>query len=182
MASQHVAVFGPTGRVGSQVVAADATDRHSVEQALRDASDITVVVMAVGTDPLKPSTVVTDSVRAIVAAMEAIGLKRYLGVSGTANMPATRLGALSLIPVRRFIKASTDHASAYEIVRNSHLDYVLAACPYIRDGKPAPKGYHEETGPFPGGFKIITPTEVADFLVHQIDDTSHHRQLIGIWH
>lgn len=209
----HIAVFGPTGRVGSAVVAqalaeghrvtavartpskvttrherlavvaADATRPEAVLAALSQVAGLGAVVMAVGSDPLKASTVVTDSVRSIVAAMEHVGLTRYIGVSGTANMPTTTLGGrLSLIPVRRFIKAAADHAAAYDLVCSSTLDYVLAGCPYIRDGDPAPTGYHEQPGPFPGGFKVITPTEVADFLVRQVTDTRYHRQLVGIWH
>lgn len=210
---EHVAVFGPTGRVGSAVVemalaaghrvtavartaakvttvharltvvTADATQPEAVLDALSQISGLTAVVMAVGSDPLKASTVVTDSVRSIVAAMTQVGPSRYLGVSGTANMPtATLFGRLSLIPVRRFIKAAADHATAYEIVRSSGLDYVLAGCPYIRDGAPAAGGYREEEDPFPGGFKVITPSEVADFLTRQISDKRFHRQIVGIWH
>ena len=210
---EHLAVFGPTGRVGAAVVdqalaaghrvtaiartpakvatrhdrlevlAADATRPGDVVDALRQAAGLTAVVMAIGSDPLKPSTVVTDSVRSIVAAMTQLGPSRYLGVSGTANMQTTTLrGRLSLIPVRRFIKAAADHASAYEIVRAIDLDYVLAACPYIRDGAPAAARYREEPGPFPGGFKVITPAEVADFLVREVTGRRYHRQLVGIWH
>jgi uncharacterized protein YbjT (DUF2867 family) len=115
--------------------------------------------------------------------MRQAGPRRYLGVSGTANMPAPTLRArLSLAPVRRFIKAAADHAAAYEIVRASDLDYALAACPYIRDGAPAHRGYTEEPGAFPGGFKVITPGEVADFLVGEVTRPRYHRQLVGIWH
>jgi len=210
--AEHVAVFGPTGRVGAAVVEqalarghrvtavartpakvtarherlavvqADATSADGVLGALQQLTGVTAVIMAVGSDPLKASTVVTDSVRSIVAAMEQVGPARYLGVSGTANMPTTTLrGRLSLVPVRRFIKAAADHAAAYDIVRASDLDYVLAACPYIRDGAPAAR-YHEDPGPFPGGFKTITPAEVADFLVRQLADDRYHRRLVGIWH
>ena len=209
---EHIALFGPTGRVGREVLeralaaghrvtavartpakvtvahqnlevlAADATRPEQVLAAIKQPTDLTAVVMAVGSDPLKASSVVSDSVRSIVAAMTQVGLGRYIGVSGTANMPARTVRArLSLVPVRRFIKAAADHATAYETVRASGLDYVLAGCPYIRDGAPAAR-YHEEVGPFPGGFKVITPAEVADFLVRQIADKSYHRQIVGIWH
>ncbi len=209
---EHVAVFGPTGRVGGavlelalaaghrvtavartparvtltherlEVLSADATRADDVLAALQQTTGLTAVVMAVGSDPLKASTVVTDSVRAIVAAMTQLRLSRYIGVSGTANMETSTLrGRLSLVPVRRFIKAATDHAAAYEIVRASDLDYVLAGCPYIRDGAPAAR-YHEEPEPFPGGFKTITPAEVGDFLVREIADKRYHRKIIGIWH
>ena len=213
---EHIALFGPTGRVGREVMqralaaghrvtavartpakvtvthqhlevlAADATRPEQVLAAIKQSAGgtagLTAVVMAVGSDPLKASSVVSDSVRAIVAAMTQLGVGRYIGVSGTANMPTRTVRArLSLVPVRRFIKAAADHATAYEIVRTSGLDYVLAGCPYIRDGAPAAR-YKEEVGPVPGGFKVITPAEVADFLVRQIADRRYHRQIVGIWH
>jgi uncharacterized protein YbjT (DUF2867 family) len=208
---EHVVVFGATGRVGAsvveqtlaaghrvtaavrrpeavavrhdrlRVVAADTTRPQTVTDALASAEPVSAVVMAVGADPLKPSTLVTDSVRSIVGTMQQLGLARYVGVSGTANMPTTTLRArLSLVPVKRFIKAAADHAAAYEIVRDSPLDYALAGCPYIRDGQPAPRGHREVPGPFPGGFKVITPAEVAQFLVREAIQPRYHRQLVGI--
>lgn len=93
--------------------------------------------MAVGADPLKASTLVTDSVRAIVDAMKTTGVPRYLGVTGTAEMPKkTLLGRLStrvlrLTPVGH---AARDHDAAYAIVVESGLTFTLAGCPYINDG------------------------------------------------
>ncbi len=209
MSSQRVIVFGSTGRVGASlleyalnaghhvtafartpakvtlrhanlsVVQGDTTDPESVARALEAGFD--VIVMAVGANPLRPSTVVQDSVKVITEAMKAAGLTRYLGVSGSAQLPATPLGAISLFFVRLLIAAATDHQRAYEIVADTSLDYALAACPYINDGKHTGK-YHLETGKFPGGFKIISAHDVADFLTREIAEARYHRQAVGIWY
>ena len=209
MSSQRVIVFGSTGRVGASVleyalnaghrvtafartpakvtlrhanlgvVQGDTTDPESVARALEPGFD--AVVMAVGANPLKASTVVRDSVKVIVAAMKSAGLTRYLGVSGTAQMPSTSAGAISLFFVRLFIAAATDHQYAYQIVADSGLDYALAACPYINDGAHTGK-YHLETGQFPGGFKIISAHDVADFLAREINEARYHRQAVGLWY
>ena len=142
--------------------------------------DATAVVMTVGADPLRPSTVVTDTVRNLTAAMTTTGPRRYLGITGTAQMPATLFGRITQVAIRRAIKAAADHQGAYDIVTATDLDYTLAACPYIKDG-PHTGRYHREPGRFPGGFKTITPADVADFLVDELGAHHHHRRTVGIW-
>ena len=207
---EHAVVFGATGRVGAAVVRlaldkghevtavardparitirherlhtvqGDTLDPASVTRVLTGAAGATAVVMAVGADPLRPSTVVTETVRNLTAAMTGTGPARYLGITGTAQMPATALGRLTQAAIRRAIKAAADHQGAYDIVTATDLDYALAACPYIKDG-PATGRYHREEGRFPGGFKIITPGDVADFLVHELAEHRYHRRMVGIW-
>lgn len=207
---EHAVVFGATGRVGAavlgfaldagqrvtavardpakitltherlQVVRGDTLDPDSVHTVLTDARDATAVVMAVGADPLRPSTVVTDTVRHLTAAMASTGPTRYLGITGTAQMPATLFGRLTQAAIRRAIKAAADHQGAYDILTATDLDYTLAACPYIKDG-PRTGRYHREPGRFPGGFKTITPGDVADFLVDELGAHHYHHQTIGIW-
>jgi len=210
MATQHAVVFGSTGRVGSAVVRialerghrvtavardpakveqraagltvirGDTSDPQSVAAVLTAAADATAVIMAVGSDPLKASTLVTTTVRNIAQAMPAAGVRRYLGVSGTAQMPATILGRMTQLGLRLAIKATADHQHAYHVITDTDLDYVLAGCPYIKDGAAASR-YQEHPGKFPGGYKTITPTNVADFLCTELDRERYHRQIVGIW-
>jgi uncharacterized protein len=207
---EHAVVFGATGRVGAAVVrlaldaghevtavardpakitatderlhavAGDTLDAASVRRVLSDAAGATAVVMAVGADPLRPSTVVTDTLRNLTKAMADAGPGRYLGITGTAQMPATAFGRLTQAAIRRAIKAAADHQGAYDIIVATDLDYALAACPYIKDG-PATGRYHREPGRFPGGFKTITPGDVADFLVRELAEHRYHRRTVGIW-
>ena len=210
-ASRSVLVFGATGRVGAAVIAQASAAGHRVTAFVRDPSRLgplqagvsvavgdiyqpatvelamapgfDAVIVTVGADPLKPSTVVTDSARAIVAAARKTGVPRYLGITGTAEMPdKTFLGRLStailrLTPVGN---AAKDHDGAFETVRSSGLDWTLAGCPYIKDG-PA-RGQYRTSTVFPGGFRIIHPGDVAHFLVRELGSHQHPNSVIGIWY
>jgi len=202
----HVLVLGATGRVGTEVVRRASEAGHEVTAFVRDPARLKVrpahvavgdiarqetlvaalsggidaVVNTVGADPLKPSTIVTDTARAIVAAMQAGGVRRYVAISGTAQMPKTPLGALSiailrLTPVGNAIR---DHQGAFAVIAASGLDWTLAGCPWIKDG--ADRGYREHAK-FPGGMKSIVPGDVAAFLVSVLERPSYSRRIVGIW-
>ena len=209
--TKNVLVFGATGRVGAAAIAqasaagyrvtafvrdpkrlgplpagvsvavGDVYKAETVEQAM--AGGFEAVIVAIGADPLKPSTVVTDSARAIVAAARKTGVPRYLGITGTAEMPhKTFFGRLStailrLTPVGH---AAKDHDGAFDAVRSSGLDWTLAGCPYIKDGEA--RGTYRESTVFPGGFRIIHPGDVAHFLVRELMSHQHPNEVIGIWY
>lgn len=177
------------------VVQGDTTDVHSLERALREAAPrapgergaesseaggAPTVVMAVGANPLRPSTVVTDTVANLVRVMPELGLHRYLGVGGVAQMPATPAGRVTQTVIRRGIKAAVDHQHAYDALVASELDWVVAGCPYIRDGHPSGRAL-EHRAPFPGGFRVVSPRDVAVFLARHLQDRTAHRQIIGLW-
>ena len=110
-----IIVFGGTGRVGSSVIEQAIDAGHNVTAFVRDArrvksradrislvignildqsdvrsalaSGFDAVFSCIGEAALRPSTVVTDGVRAIIAGMKDRGIHRFLGVSGTAEMP-----------------------------------------------------------------------------------------------
>src|ERR1700733_5870489 len=115
VAEMKIIVFGATGRVGSSVVdqslkaGDDVTvfvrDRNKVKSiadkvsivegdALNElrvlaalAPGFDAVIFAIGASALKPSTLVTDSMRTVVSAMKKGKVSRLLGVSGVAEMP-----------------------------------------------------------------------------------------------
>jgi len=154
-----VLVFGATGRVGASVIEFALHQGHEVTAFVRNPTKINVrhgrlriaegdvyrpetvksamtpgfdvVVGAIGGDVFKPSTLVTDSVSAIVQEMELTGIRRYVGVSGMAFLPrgifgSLTVGLLRLSPVGNAVR---DHEGAYQIVADSSLDWTLAACP-----------------------------------------------------
>jgi uncharacterized protein YbjT (DUF2867 family) len=207
----NLLVFGATGRVGAAVISQAAAAGHHATAFVRDPKRLAhlpagvnvvvgdiykpdtieaamspgfdAVVVTVGADPLKPSTVVTDSSRAITAAARKLGIRRYLGITGTAQMPnKTILGRLSigflrLTPVRH---AAHDHDGAFEAVCNSGLQWTLAACPYIKDGEML--GVYRTSTVFTGGFLTIHPGDVAHFLVRELADHKYPNAAIGIWY
>lgn len=141
------------------------------------------VVVTVGADPLKPSTVVTDSARVIVESAKKVGIRRYRGITGTSEMPAKSLlgrfstALLRLTPVGN---AARDHDGAYQAVSKSGLEWTLAACPYIKEGPSV--GRYRHASVFPGGFRTIHPGDVAHFLVKELSERRYPNQAIGIWY
>jgi uncharacterized protein YbjT (DUF2867 family) len=208
---QRVIVFGATGRVGASILEQASVRGHRVTAFVRDpgrlknlpagvsvavgdvykaetiesamAGGFDAVMVTVGADPLKPSTVVTDSARAVVAAARRCGIGRYLGITGTAEMPdQTLLGRVSsrLLRLTPVGNAARDHDGAFEAVRNSGLDWTLAGCPYIKDGPS--RGVYTTSTIFPGGFKIIHPGDVAHLLVRELEEHRHPNAVIGLWY
>ena len=206
-----IIVFGATGRVGSSVVEQsfkagdDVTvfvrDRNKVKSiadkvsivegdALNElrvlaalAPGFDAVIFAIGASALKPSTLVTDSMRTVVSAMKKGKVSRLLGVSGTAEMPnQTAFGKvtnalLRLTPVGHAIR---DHDGAFDEIKHSGLQWMLAGCPYIKDGPR--RGRYQTSLVFPGGFKIIHPPDVADLLVRELVEKRFTGSVAGIWY
>jgi putative NADH-flavin reductase len=163
------------------VAQGNAVDEKSVRAAL--SPDFDAVLNAIGESALKPSTVATDSVHAILAGMKQSGIARYMGVSGVAEMPnKTTFGNLTIsffkiTPVGHPIR---DHDRAFEELKRSGLEWTLAGCGYIKDGPR--RGGYKTSLTFDGGFKVIHPPDVADLLVRELSERKFPNQVVGIWY
>lgn len=204
-----VIVFGATGRVGAalvrsavaaghdvtvfvrdtafrpaqgiQVVYGDARDAAAVTQALQGGFD--VVFSCLGAGALKPSTLVTDATRALLAGMQTAGINRLIAVSGTAEMSnKTRCGRaytaiLKRTPVGHAVR---DHDGAMTLIFATGLSWVLVGCNYIANG--AARGGYKTSLEFPGGFKTIRAGDVADFMLTEAAARKYCQQVVGIWY
>jgi putative NADH-flavin reductase len=200
-----IVVFGATGRVGRAFTAkaaaaghdvrrpgklripgvrefeGDVRHREAVKAALSPNCD--AVVCCIGESGLKPSTIVTDAFTAIVDSMTLLGLKRFLAVSGSAEMKQMTLfgklctALLKCTPVRHAVR---DHDEGLKVLRKSNLDWTLAGCNYLGNG-PERENYKTSLI-FPGGFKKIHPPDVADFLLKEIENPKFHITVVGIWY
>ncbi|HEY5004051.1 MAG TPA: NAD(P)H-binding protein [Ktedonobacteraceae bacterium] len=207
----NILLLGATGRVGRSVIEYALAANYQViavvrnrgkiqmtspnltiiegdlykQQALIEAiqQQIDVIVNVVGGDVFKPSTVVTDSVQAGLALMKACNVSRYLGITGVAEMQTCGIGGsitttlMRRSPIRHAVH---DHDSAFAFIKASAINWTLAGCPYIRDGRHTEK-YTLNPDCFPGGFKTISPQDVADFLVKEIQTQRFSKQIVGIW-
>jgi putative NADH-flavin reductase len=206
----QIVIFGATGRVGQALLAGALARGHHVIAVVRDPSRVTLVspnltilqgaigddsalqrlplegcdalINVIGADPLKPSTIVTDSARALLGLARLKGIPRYLGITGVAEMPKTPFGTLTAFILRRTPvgHAIRDHNQAFALVRESPLAWSLVGCPYIVDG-PAKGSFHTEAI-FPGGFKTIHPGDVALALLGELEGNQHPRAIFGIWY
>jgi len=204
-----IAVFGATGRVGRsfttkaaaaghEVVAfarrpdtvtvegvrqfqGDVRDRDAVRTALSPGCD--AVVCCIGEAGLKPSTIVTDSFTSIIDAMTGLGLRRFLAVSGSAEMKHMTMtgkiytAILKRTPVGHAIR---DHDGGLKVVQQSTLEWTLAGCNYLGDGPE--RGQYKISLVFPGGFKKIHPADGAAFLLKETEDPTFRNAVVGIWY
>ena len=166
-----------------EVVVGEFTDSGALRALMKTGFD--AVVSAIGPMQLKPSTVVRESTKAIISAMQASGLKRFLMVSVVSEiLNKNFIGKLSTLiikvtPVRHSLN---DHAAALEYLTKSDLNWTLAGCPFIKDGPRI--GRYRTSLTFNGGFKYIHPPDVADFIMKEITDPKPEfkNTVAGIWY
>jgi putative NADH-flavin reductase len=169
--------------IGGQVAVEEGNvlDPSAVRAALQPGFD--AVINAIGESGLKRSTIVTDSVTNIVAAMQATGNRRFLGVSGTAEMAQmTSLGKLTIAILRMtpVAHAIRDHDGALARLKVSGLRWMLAGCGYIKTGPRI--GHYRTSLILEGGFKIIHPPDVADLIVRELTEEKYTGNVVGIWY
>ena len=166
---------------GVALVQGDVRDTSSVRASLAGGFD--AVIVCIGEAGLKPSTIVSEGFAAIVAGMTAMGLRRFIGVSGSAEMPKkTWFGKLYTAILRHTPvgNAVRDHDGGLRVLQTSSLDWTLAGCNYLADGPE--RGRYRISLIFPGGFKIIHPGDVADFLLQEMTRPRHIRDVVGLWY
>ncbi|HSP10143.1 MAG TPA: NAD(P)H-binding protein [Candidatus Dormibacteraeota bacterium] len=207
----NIFLVGATGRVGTEFLQLAVAAGHSVTALVRDSNKLALsdprltpvtgdlhdattlaaafssgtwdaVVNVAGTDPLKASTLVTDAAQALVPLAEGTKTPRYLGITGTAQMPKTPLGRISTAILRRTPvgHGARDHDGAYAAVKASALDWALVGCPWIKDGPT--RGTFKTREVFPGGMKTIHPGDVALALFRELEHPTVHREIAGIWY
>ena len=166
-----------------KVVQGEFTDSEALRALMKTGFD--AVVSAIGPVQLKPSTVVTDSTKAIIAAMQVSGRKRFLMVSVVSEISHKNfIGKLStwIIKVTPVRHSLNDHAAALVNLKKSDLNWTLAGCPIIKDGPRM--GRYRTSLTFNGGFKYIHPPDVANFIMKEITDPKPEfkNTVVGIWY
>ena len=143
----RVVIFGATGRVGIAAVRTAVAAGHAVRAAVRhipapspfdSAVELAVadvlepatvraavagmdaVIVAVGGDVFKPSTIVTQSADVIVAAMKAEGVRRYIGITGVAQMQPSLTGqiadaVLGVSPIKHAVRDHQAHTTSFPL-------------------------------------------------------------------
>lgn len=204
-----ILLFGATGRVGNAIALKALTKGYEIVAFIRNRNKLTIqndrfsivegniydkdaltklgqinfdiLINVIGADPLKPSTLFSDTTKVIVELLSGKTNKRYIAITGIAQMDKTFLGKLSigilkLTPVKNAI---ADHQNAYDQIVKSNLHWTLIGCPYIKDG--AEKGIFRQGYKFTGGFKTIHPADVATAIVQEIEKTNY-KKIIGTWY
>ncbi len=125
-----------------RAVTADVMDPASITAALEGAAG---VITAIGPHGTGPTTVIQDSVRSIIQAMEKTGIRRLLEVSGSVvaddgESPYLRY-LLKPLARRTFLRhVCADMRAGEDHIRQSNLDWTIVRPPALT-GKPARGAY-----------------------------------------
>ena len=160
-------------------VSGDALDRDTIRNALQD---VDVVIQTLGVDfapqlIFEGTSLFSQSTRVLVDTMKAAGVKRLVSVTGLGAGDSRGHGGLlyDRVVFPLLLKRVYDDKDVQEwIIRSSGLDWTLVR-PGLLTNRPATGRYQVLTASKDWRFGAISRTDVADFLVGQVDD----RALIG---
>ena len=169
----------PIQEAGLDKVSGDALDRDTIRNALQD---VDVVIQTLGVDfapqlIFEGTSLFSQSTRILVDAMKAAGVKRLVSVTGLGAGDSRGHGGLlyDAVVFPLLLKRVYDDKDVQEwIIRSSGLDWTIVR-PGLLTNRPATGRYRVLTASKDWRFGAISRTDVADFLVRQVDD----RALIG---
>jgi putative NADH-flavin reductase len=155
-------------------VSGDALDRDTVRDALQD---VHVVIQTLGVNfapklIFEGTTLFSDSTRVLVDAMKVAGVKRLIAVTGLGAGDSRGHGGIiyDAVVFPLLLKRVYDDKDVQEwIVRSSGLDWTIVR-PGLLTNRPATGRYRVLTASKDWQFGAISRSDVADFLVHQIND------------
>jgi putative NADH-flavin reductase len=201
-----VLVFGATGKTGSLVVDRALAQGHQVTALVRSAKKMTkpevnivvgdatnpgdvlkamtsqhaVIDTIGGTTPYKTTQLESNSVRSIIAAMQAESVLRLIVVTmmGLGESRAQTPWWYKHLLMNTFLRGSTkDKAAVESEVRASGLQYIIVRPPILTE-MPA-TGTAKIIGPGLIGHKI-TRRDLANFLVDQLSNDRYIGQAITV--
>ena len=160
-----------------ETVGGDALIAEDVEAALVGV-DVAIQTLGVGLgDLFRPIHLFSDATGVLIAAMGAKGVKRLIAVTGFgAGDSRGSIGCLQRLPFEIVLgRAYADKSLQERLIRESGLDWTIARPGVLTDG-PRTGLYNifSEASKWRNGF--ISRSDVADFLVRQIEDQTYLRQ------
>lgn len=200
-----LAIFGATGRVGSEILNRALADGHHVKALVRseklevhpnleiivgdvrNAADVektvagtTAIFSAIGTDR---TTTLSDAAPLIVKAMENHNIKRVITV-GTAGILDSRLSPGLLRyeggdSKRKLTFAAEEHESVYRLFEKTDLQWTIVCPTYLPYGE-ARGNYRAEKDRLPEEGKEITVGDTAEFAYHQLESQEFIQRRVGL--
>jgi putative NADH-flavin reductase len=162
-----------------RVITADVMDPVALSPALTGAD---AVISAIGPRGTGPTTVIEDSVRSIIAAMEKAGVRRFLEVSGSivtdeGESPYLRY-LLKPVARRTFLRhVCADMRQGEEEIRHSGLDWTIVRPPALT-GRAASGAYRTAIDRnLPHGFSVSRADLAACMLSLADDPATVHRHV-----
>jgi uncharacterized protein YbjT (DUF2867 family) len=152
----------------------DALKPRDVEAALVGV-DVVILTLGVGVgDLFRPVRLFSDATRVLLPAMKAKGVKRLICVTGCrAGDRDASIGPLQRIPFQIFLgRAYADKSVQERLIKASGLDWTIAR-PGVLTGGPRTGRYKilDKASEWRNG--VISRSDVAEFLVRQIEDRTY---------
>ena len=161
-------------REGLRVQRGDPRDGAALNAAL---SGHDAVLSALGPPGPRRSTILPDSARSTVSAMQATGIRRLLIVS--AAILFEDMGLLAALLRRTLLKNIVVGSGEMErIVIASNLDWTIVRPPRLTNG-PLTERYQIADNRFPPGKRTLSRADVAHFLLDELKHGAHVRQIVG---
>jgi putative NADH-flavin reductase len=164
-----------------RIVTADMMDPASIAPAVEGAD---AVISAIGPRGTGPTTVIQDSVRSIIAAMEKTGTRRFVQVSGSivADEGESLYMRYLVKPVARrtFLRhVCADMRAGEEEIRRSGLDWTILRPPALT-AKGATGTYRMAIDRnLPHGFQV-SRADLAACVLGLLDELGTVRRHVGI--
>ncbi|MFC7686358.1 NAD(P)-dependent oxidoreductase [Ureibacillus sp. GCM10028918] len=203
----NILILGGTGRVGSHIVTYALRDSQQItalvrspekiqyhhenltiisgnvlnkEDIVRAMQGIDVVISALGTDG---ANTLTESMPLIIEAMENEGIQRIITI-GTAGILQSRitpdlLRYQSSESKRKLTRAAEEHHKAYEMLKQSNLEWTIVCPTYLPDGERL-ANYRTEGNFLPEGGTQISVPDTAEFAYSQIKSGDYLKMRVGI--
>ena len=158
-----------------RVVTGSSTDSEALASLLDGAQ---AVVSALGPTS-RDSTVMSDTARVLLPAMEQRGIRRYVGVSGTGvdmegDLKGRKDRLISSMIRRIGGPMATDKAQEYRMLVASDLDWTLARPPRLVEGPATGRVVHDAHTP--GRSSSIRRSDLAVFLADVVEQDLYVRQ------
>lgn len=202
----RLTVFGATGGTGRQVVDAALATGHEVTVLVRDVqragamdsrvrvepgdardpqavaravADAEGVISAIGSRAMGRSTLITDCMTTIVAALPAGTRLMAVSTVGAGDSGAQMPRAIRMTLGVLLRNAIADHNGQERVIMASDLDWTIARCVVLTDG-PATGEVHVVTEGRVGGSRV-TRADVAQWLVSQLASDTYARRAVSLW-
>ena len=160
-------------------VQGDALNLTDLEKSL---SGIDVVIQALGVSPgpafiFRPVTLFSEATRLLVPAMERLKVKRLIAVTGFgAGDSQERISCLQQLPFRLVFGRAYDDKSIQErLIKDSNLEWTIVR-PVVLTNGPKTSRYQILLNSHQWRNGLISRSDVADFLIKQINDETYLRK------
>ncbi|HWO97233.1 MAG TPA: NAD(P)H-binding protein [Bacillus sp. (in: firmicutes)] len=157
-----------------EIMKGDAQDINSIRSLLKGCD---IVINTLG-QPVKDSPIYSVVTQSILTEMDELGIRRYIGVTGgSLDITGDNKNIINKIGARifRFLfpEMMADKKLELEILARSDVEWTLVRLPFVVEGS-ATGNIKESLTDMPG-IKIRN-TDIADFIIYQINDKKYIRK------